>query len=338
MALKKANEGKIWQEWTVNVLDENELKLWRFTQYYAYKQWMAVKEYAGSKGVKIIGDVPIYVAADSADVWASPQLFQLDRDNFPRSVAGVPPDYFSADGQLWGNPLYDWKKMKADGYQWWRSRMAFMCELFDGVRIDHFRGLESYFSIPAGETTAKNGKWVKGPGMAFIRAIKDVSAGKLIIAEDLGDITPAVDKLVRDSGFPGMRVLQFAFLGDPNSPHLPHNYSDNCIAYTGTHDNNTLLGYVWESDEETRQKLFAYIGYDSDDWDGSYESIMRMMFSSHAPLLILPVQDLLFFGSDTRLNTPGSAEGNWSYRLVKDQLERVDVKRLKDWNSIYGRI
>ena len=292
MALKKANDGEIWQKWTIAEPDQRELRLWRFIQYTAYTQWLSVKEYANEKGIKIIGDVPIYVALDSSDVWSSPELFQLDRDNYPTCVAGVPPDYFSEDGQLWGNPLYDWKKMKADGYRWWRSRMAFMCELFDGVRIDHFRGLESYFSISSSETTAKNGKWIKGPGMAFIRAIKELCSDRLIIAEDLGDITPAVNKLVRDSGFPGMRVLQFAFLGDPDSPHLPHNYSDNCVCYTGTHDNNTLLGYVWESDEEVRQRLFRYVGYQSDDRDGSYESIMRTMFSSHAPLLILPVQDL----------------------------------------------
>lgn len=337
MALKKANGGEIWQKWTIAEPDQRELRLWSFLQYIAYTQWLSVKEYANEKGIKIIGDVPIYVALDSSDVWSSPELFQLDRDNYPTCVAGVPPDYFSEDGQLWGNPLYDWKKMKADGYRWWRSRMAFMCELFDGVRIDHFRGLESYFSIPSSETTAKNGKWIKGPGMAFIRAIKELCSDRLIIAEDLGDITPAVNKLVRDSGFPGMRVLQFAFLGDPNSPHLPHNYSDNCVCYTGTHDNNTLLGYVWESDEEVRQRLFRYVGYQSDDRDGSYESIMRTMFSSHAPLLILPVQDLLFYGSDTRLNTPGSADGNWSYRVTIEQLEKIDVTRLKSLNVTYGR-
>lgn len=338
MALKKANGGKIWQEWTVNVPDENELKLWSFIQYTVYEQWMAVKKYANGKGIKIIGDVPIYVAADSSDVWASPELFQLDLDNFPKSVAGVPPDYFSAESQLWGNPLYDWKKMKADGFLWWKSRMSFMCELFDGVRIDHFRGIESYFSIPAGETTAKSGKWVKGPGMAFVRAVKEVASDKLIIAEDLGDITPAVDKLVRDSGFPGMRVLQFAFLGDPESPHLPHNYSDNCIAYTGTHDNNTLLGYVWESDEETRSSLFEYCGYHGTDRDRSYDSIVRTVLRSHAPLTVLPIQDLLFFGSDTRLNTPGSAEGNWSYRITREQAERIDRDYFLRLNRTYGRV
>lgn len=338
MALKKANNGAVWQEWTVKEPDASELRLWQFTQYIFYTQWMRIKAYANKKGISIIGDLPIYVALDSSDVWASPELFQLDGDNYPTSVAGVPPDYFSADGQLWGNPLYNWKRMKEDGYLWWRRRMSFMCELFDGVRIDHFRGIESYFSIPAGETTAKNGKWLKGPGMAFIRAMKEVTADKLLIAEDLGDITPAVDKLVRDSGFPGMRVLQFAFLGDPESPHLPHNYSDNCIAYTGTHDNNTLLGFVWESDEEVRQRLFNYVGYRGDDLDGSYESVMRAMFSSHAPLLILPIQDLLFFGSDTRLNRPGSAAGNWSYRVTAEQIGNIDVNRLVFWNNTYGRM
>ena len=226
--------------------------------------------------------------------------------------------------------------MKRDGYAWWCERMSFMMELFDGVRIDHFRGLESYFSIPAGEATARNGVWKKGPGMSLIRALRSICGDKLIIAEDLGNITPAVQKLVRDSGFPGMRVLQFAFLGDDGSPHLPHNYDHNCVAYTGTHDNNTLLGYVWELDEGTREKLIAYCGYVG-DWDDCYDAVLRVMFSSHAGLLILPVQDLLLYGSDTRINRPGSSAGNWSYRITKEQFDLLSAEKFRSWNQLYGR-
>lgn len=337
MALRAANGGTPWNTWTVDTPDAATLRTWRFTQYIFFTQWTAVKVYANRRGISVIGDVPIYVAWDSADVWAAPGQFQLDGDCQPTGVAGVPPDYFCPDGQLWGNPLYDWKKMKADNFAWWRARMAHMTELFDGVRIDHFRGLESYYRVPAGETTARRGKWVKGPGMAFVRAMREVCGDKLMIAEDLGDITPAVARLVRGSGFPGMRVLQFAFLRDDNSPHLPHNYANNCVAYTGTHDNNTLLGYVWALDEATRRRLFAYCGYTGGDWDHCNDAILRTMFASHAGLLILPVQDLLFYGSDTRFNTPGQPEGNWSYRLSRNQLPAIDRAKFRAWNKMFGR-
>ena len=299
---------------------------------------MEIKTYANERGVQIVGDIPIYVAYDSADVWANRELFLLDRELRPSAVAGVPPDYFCEDGQLWGNPLYDWKKMKQDGFHWWRERMRFALTLFDGVRIDHFRGLESYYSIPAGETTARNGSWKKGPGMALIRALRPICDGKLMIAEDLGDITPAVVKLVRDSGYPGMRVLQFAFLGDPESTHLPHNYDNDCVAYTGTHDNNTLLGYVWECDDATRERIMRYCGYGDSDWDQCYPALLRTMFASHAGLFILPVQDLLLYGRDTRLNTPGKSDGNWGYRVTREQLATVDLGRFMEWNRLYGQI
>jgi len=337
MALKAANEDLPWNEWTNDVPDEETLKLWRFCQWAFFSQWKEIKAYANEKGISIIGDIPIYVAWDSADVWAAPEQFQLDKRKNPSSVAGVPPDYFSADGQLWGNPLYDWKRMNEDGFSWWKERMSFMLENFDGVRIDHFRGIESYFSIKAGEKTARNGKWKKGPGMALINALKPLCEGKLIIAEDLGDITPEVIKLVEDSGFPGMRVLQFGFIGDDNSPHLPHNYPNNCVAYTGTHDNNTLLGYVWDLDYETRRRVFDYCGYNGTDNDGSYDHLLRTMFASHADLLILPIQDLLFYGCDTRINKPGVAEGNWSYRMTRDQLNRIDRGKFRYWNRLFRR-
>ena len=336
MALKAANNGAEWVDWTHDEPDEEVERTWQFTQYEFCRQWAELKAYANARGISIVGDIPIYVAYDSADVWANKELFQLDKRDRPTAVAGVPPDYFCEDGQLWGNPLYDWKRMKQDGFAWWRQRLSFMLELFDGVRIDHFRGLESYFSIPAGETTARNGVWKKGPGMPLIRALREVAGDKLIIAEDLGDITPAVHKLVADSGFPGMRVLQFAFLGDDGSPHLPHNYDNNCVAYTGTHDNNTLLGYVWEQDDDSRKRLMEYCGYEG-DWNACYDAVLRTMFASHAGLLVLPVQDLLLYGKDTRINTPGNSVGNWSYRITKEQLNTLSPAKFLSWNRLYGR-
>lgn len=337
MALKTANGMLPWNEWKTDVLDASALKTWKFICYEFFAQWKQIADYAHSKNIKIIGDIPIYVAYDSSDVWAHPDMFMLDENRRMTDVAGVPPDYFSADGQLWGNPLYDWKAMKDDDFAWWRARIAFMTELFDGVRIDHFRGIESFYAVPAAAKTAKEGRWESGPGEALINAIKQAAGGKLLIAEDLGDITPEVRALVDKSGFPGMRVLQFAFLGDASSPHLPHNYDNNCIAYTGTHDNNTLLGYIWELDEKTRGRVLEYFGYGG-DWDACYDCIVRAMTSSHAGIVIFPVQDLLHYGSDTRLNTPGTAEGNWAYRITKEQLEKIDRKTLRRWNEIYGRI
>ena len=337
MALRKANGELTWNEWTVAEPDESEQRLWEFNQYIFFEQWKEIREYAHGRGVKIIGDIPIYVSWDSADVWSNPTQFLLDARSLPTAVAGVPPDYFAKDGQLWGNPLYDWEAMQNDGFSWWKERISFMTELFDGVRIDHFRGIESYYSIPADAETAKDGVWCKGPGLALIDAIKSVSGDRLLIAEDLGDITDAVHELVEKSGFPGMRVLQFGFQGDSDSPHLPHNYKNNCIAYTGTHDNNTLLGYVWELDADTRKRLLSYCGFEGDDWNSCYDSILRTMFASHAGLLILPVQDLLLYGSDTRLNVPGRSGGNWSYRITRGQLDGISRDKFRKWNSEYGR-
>ncbi|MBO5092705.1 MAG: 4-alpha-glucanotransferase [Clostridia bacterium] len=337
MALKSANMDKEWTEWTNFTPSKDTLHAWRFIQYMAITQWLEIKEYANKRGVKIIGDIPIYVALDSADVWANPDEFQLDKDKNPSFVAGVPPDYFSEDGQLWGNPLYDWEKMKESSFSWWKERMAFMCELFDGVRIDHFRGLESYFAIPANEKTARNGKWKKGPGMKLINELKKICGDKLVIAEDLGEITPAVERLVKASTFPGMRVLQFGLLGESNSMHLPHNYPNNCVAYTGTHDNNTLLGYVWELDKASRERFLSYFGYEDANWDNCYDTVIRSMLSSHAGLVIFPIQDLLKYGKDTRLNTPGSCDDNWSFRITKEQFKSIDREKLKAWNITYSR-
>ena len=338
MALREANGEKPWTEWTTDTPDKDELRLWNFIQYEFFIQWAEIKKYANEKGIKVIGDIPIYVAHDSADVWANREQFLLDGEHKPTSVAGVPPDYFAEDGQLWGNPLYNWDRMKEDGYAWWSERIKYMLTLFDGVRIDHFRGLESFWSIPSNAVTAKEGHWVKGPGEHFIDRIRKIADGKLIIAEDLGDITAEVDALLRYSGFPGMRVVQFAFLGDRESPHLPHNYVKNCIAYTGTHDNNTLLGHVWEMDAESRVELFDYCGYSGEDWNQSCIAIMKTVLASHADTAIFPIQDIFVYGCDTRMNTPGTTTNNWAYRITKDQLMKVSSERFRYYNTLYGRL
>ena len=337
LALREANGGALWTDWTVDTPEASELFFWQFIQYEFFTQWIAIKTYANGKGIKIIGDIPIYVALDSADVWADPDEFQLDGQHRPLCVAGCPPDYFSKDGQLWGNPIYDWKKMKKNGYAWWSRRIEYMLTLFDGVRIDHFRGFESYWSIPASAKTAKEGAWVKGPGRAIVDKIKEIADGRLIIAEDLGDITPEVERLLKYSKFPGMRVFQFAFLGDRESPHLPHNYIKNCISYTGTHDNNTLLGYVWEMDAESRRQVFEYCNCETDDWNRGCVMIIKTMMASHSDTVIFPIQDIFVYGADTRMNTPGTSKSNWAYRVTRDQLATIDSALFKDLNRLYGR-
>lgn len=338
MVLKSANGDKCWIEWTKKIIAESELFAWEFIQYEFFTQWEELKSYVNEKGIEIIGDIPIYVSYDSADVWANRELFCLNPDGTMASQAGVPPDYFSEDGQLWGNPLYDWDKMREDGYKWWIERMEFMLKLFDGVRIDHFRALESYWSVPSDAKTAREGKWIKGPGMDFIDKLNAIKGDKLIIAEDLGIITREVEELVEKSTFPGMRVMQFGFLDGSDSTHLPHNYKNNVVAYTGTHDNNTLLGYVWELSEDERARLLEYCGYTSPDWDRCYDSIIRCLYASSAGAVILPVQDILGHGSDTRLNTPGRAEGNWMYRVTKEQSENADRQKFRRFNELYKRV
>lgn len=338
LALKKSNGGVVWQAFSTDRIDPEDYFYFAFTQFQFHRQWQNVKDYANQKGIRIIGDLPIYVAEDSADVYFHREEFLLDKDGRPTCVAGVPPDYFSVDGQMWGNPLYDWERMRREDFSWWRDRMAHMFTLFDGVRFDHFRGIESYWSIPASAASAREGSWKKGPGMALVRALREVAGERLIIAEDLGDITPEAAKLVADSGFPGMRVFQFAFLSDYRSPHLPHTYPAHCVAYTGTHDNNTLLGFVWEQDAESRRRMLDYCNYDAPDWNQCYDAILRTMLQSHAGLVIFPVQDLLGYGADTRMNTPGRAEGNWTFRLTKESFGRIDRNRFRHLNEIYGRI
>lgn len=337
MALKSANNSEQWQRWTKTQCDPEELFMWKFIQFEFFKQWMKIKEYANDKGIGIIGDIPFYVSPDSADVWANRDFFQLDEKGYPTSVAGVPPDYFAEDGQLWGNPLYNWERMKAEDYKWWIDRIQWMLRMFDGLRIDHFRAFEAYWAVDASEKTARNGKWITGPGMEVVSKIRDAAGDKLIIAEDLGHITKEVEALVEESGFHGMRVFQFGFFGGESS-HLPHNYKEKCIAYSGTHDNNTLLGYLWELDDKSRRDMLEYCGYTDPDWTQGIPQMLRTIWRSNAGKVMFTIQDLLGFGADTRLNFPGRAENNWRYRVTKEQLDTIDKKRFKRLNELYFRI
>ena len=336
MALKEANSQKPWWEWETHSASPETVFMWQFIQYEFFNEWQDVKTYANEKGIKIIGDIPFYVALDSSDVWKNKNQFMIDEKNVPKAVAGVPPDYFAEDGQLWGNPLYNWDEMKKDGYKWWCDRVSAMLTLFDGIRIDHFRALESFWAVPYGEETAKNGSWQKGPAMDLISKIKDIAGDKLIIAEDLGDITDEVRKLVDESGLPGMRVFQFGFM-DSDSTHKPHNYINNSVAYSGTHDNNTLLGYLWELSDDTRRYMLEYSGYTGEDWSKGLDPMIKTIYKSSAGIVILPIQDLLGYGADTRMNTPGKADGNWTFRITKDQLMSIDRQKFKRLNDIYCR-
>ena len=336
MARKYANNELPWFQWTNYSIDSDVLFMWKFIQYEFFKQWEEIKKYANEKGIKVIGDIPIYVALDSCDVWSNRHIFCVDETGNPSKVAGVPPDYFCEDGQLWGNPIYNWEEMKKDGYKWWSDRISHMAKMFDAVRIDHFRAIESYWAVPGDAETAREGKWEKGPGVDLIDVVKKAAGETEIIAEDLGDITQEVYELVRESGFPGMRVFQFGFLSDGDSTHRPHNYPENCIAYTGTHDNNTILGYLWELDDRKRNMMLEYCGH-MDHWESGCKSIIRTVMQSHAKTVIMPIQDLLGYGSDTRLNIPGRADGNWAFRITKEQLDGIDRNYFRNLNRLYSR-
>lgn len=337
MALKEANNNKPWNEWNIFTPSADCLFTWQFIQYEFHTQWDRVHKYAAKKGIKIIGDLPFYVSYDSCDVKNNLDQFLLDKNNRPEVVAGVPPDYFSEEGQLWGNPIYDWKRMKQDGYKWWKNRLSYTFDLFDGVRIDHFRALSEYWAVPSTANTAKEGKWCTGPAEEMINVIKETAKEKFIIAENLGLIDQKVDELLAYSNFPGMAVFQFGFDGNTKNPHLPHNYTNNLVAYTGTHDNNTLLGFIWELDNYTRNTLLEYVGFTDPDWNKCYDTIIKTIYMSCADTLIMPIQDILGYGSDTRLNTPGKADGNWGYRITKDQLDSIDKNKFKRLNHIYAR-
>ncbi len=333
LALRYANDNKCWTEWIKKAPEDDDLFAWQFIQYEFHRQWSKLHAYASEKNIRIIGDIPFYVSFDSYDVYSSPEQFLLDERYLPTRVAGVPPDYFCEDGQLWGNPIYNWAKMEEDGYSWWKARLSYMLSLFDGIRIDHFRAISAYWSIPAEAKSAKEGRWEIGPREKLIDAFSEISKDKLIWAENLGIIDEDTDALLAYSGYPGMAVFQFGFDGNPYSPHLPHNYKENLIAYTGTHDNNTLLGFLWELDENTRKNVLDYLGNPE---DAIFATIRALMMST-AGTVIFPIQDLLKYGADTRINTPGRAQGNWRYRITEEQLDSIDWRALSHMNGIYAR-
>ena len=337
LAIKRQNSEKPFYEWNSDTTEKEYLFALKFTQFHFYSQWKKLKEYANKKGVKIFGDLPFYVAPDSADVYYNSKAFLLDRHKKPKEIAGVPPDYFAADGQLWGNPVYNWAYLRTDGYGFWKERISGACELYDMLRLDHFRAFSRFWSIPQGAASAKEGRFVKGGGKGVVDAIKSVSKDLTVIAENLGIIDGEVNELLEYSGFYGMAVFQFGFDGNPGNPHLPHNYTRKTVAYTGTHDNNTLLGFMWEQPENVRNSVMEYVGF-TGDFNQSYESIIRALLMSAAGIVILPVQDLLGFGGDTRINTPGKADGNWAFRLSPDGFSHLPADRFYKLNRTYGRI
>ena len=307
-----------------------------FTQYLFFRQWNALRAYIREQGIRIIGDVPIYVPLDSADVWAEGEYFQLDDQCRPTEVAGVPPDYFTADGQLWGNPLYDYEAMQKDGFEWWIRRIGGAAKLYDVIRIDHFRGFESYWAVPYGETTAKNGRWVKGPGMALVGVLTGWFHDIEFIAEDLGYPTPEVTQLLADSRLPGMKVLEFAFDSRDTSSYLPHSYGENCICYTGTHDNAPLA--LWRTEADKADIAFAveYLGLN--EKEGFNRGIIRGGMSSVAKLFVAQMQDWLDLGAGHRMNVPGTGCGNWTWRLLSGEADKRLAKRIHEMTRIYGRL
>lgn len=354
MAIKDALGGISWSEWPAELKDREEAALnqkreelaeeiafYKFQQFMFLKQWKALKAYANEKGIRIIGDIPIYVAFDSADTWANPVLFQFDEDNQPKAVAGCPPDAFSATGQLWGNPLYRWDYHKSTGYAWWLLRLAHVFKLYDTVRIDHFRGFDEYYSIPFGDQTAERGHWEKGPGMDLFWKVREALGEKPVIAEDLGYVTDSVRDLVRDSGFPGMKVLEFAFDSRDSgcaNDYLPHNYPVNSVAYTGTHDNETLAGW-WGSISKDEQKLTREYLCDAYTPEAELNKpLISLIMRSAAKWCVIPMQDYLGLDNKCRMNTPSTVGTNWKWRIRKNQLS---VKLQKEIHAVtlrYGRM
>jgi 4-alpha-glucanotransferase len=351
MAIKDNLNGISWIEWPTELKNREkaalaeereklakEVGFYCFQQFCFFKQWTALKAYANAKGVEMIGDIPIYVAFDSADAWAQPELFQFDKENIPIGVAGCPPDAFSATGQLWGNPLYDWEYHKKTGYAWWIRRMANCMKLYDVVRIDHFRGFDEYYSIPYGDKTAQFGHWEKGPGMDLFRALEK-NLGKLdVIAEDLGLLTDSVIEMVEESGFPGMKVLQFAFDENEDSPYLTHRYERNCIVYTGTHDNETTRGWFRNLSQHDRNFARAYIGCEGKHETAAVWSMIRAAMSSVADRCVIPVQDYLCLGNEARINEPSTLGDNWKWRMKKGQLNETIIQKIYKMTKLYGRL
>lgn len=348
MAIKKAHNDVSWLKWpqeyrNINsraVLDferenQDEIYFHIFVQYFFFKQWKALKNYANKKNIRIIGDIPIYVAEDSADLWRHHGLFKVDENLYPLTVAGCPPDAYSETGQLWGNPVYDWEAMERDGYTWWIDRIRASFEMYDMVRIDHFRGFEAYWEVKYGSSDAVNGKWTKGPGYKFFERIKEELGELPIIAEDLGFLTDEVYELIGKTGFPGMKVLQFAFESGAESEHLPHNYTRNCVVYTGTHDNNTIIGWVKKAGK--RELLFARDYLKLSFEEGFNWGFIRGAFSSTADTCIIPMQDYLGLGDEARMNTPSTLGNNWVWRMKEDALTDELAEKIAKLTRIYSR-
>ncbi|MEN6471370.1 MAG: 4-alpha-glucanotransferase [Clostridiaceae bacterium] len=348
MALKAHHNMRAYADWDEDIrlrrpealsryrtLLGDEMRFYAYLQYLFFKQWNAFRAYVNGLGIKLIGDLPIYVSPDSADVWANPACFLLDENARPTAVAGVPPDYFSATGQLWGNPLYEWAYHEKTGYAWWLERVSAAAGLFDALRIDHFRGFESYWSVPCGQTTAERGVWEKGPGMALISAVKARFPDLPVIAEDLGVMTGAVRGLLSASGFPGIKVLQFAFDSAGENDHLPHTYMKNCLCCTGTHDNDTLAGWLAAANEADRAFAAEYLGLN--EKEGFLWGVIRGGLSSAADLFIAPMQDYLGLGTDCRMNRPSTPSGNWMWRLLDGECTGILAKRLRRAAMLYGR-
>ena len=315
--------------------NKDKIYFWVFTQYFFYKQWYSLKAYANGNGINIIGDLPIYVAEDSQDVWSNPELFNLDEALLPITVSGCPPDSFCEYGQLWGNPIYDWSVMEKEDYRWWKSRIKHSFKMFDVLRIDHFRGFESYWEIKYGFKDAALGQWVKGPGINFFNSIKEEQGELNIIAEDLGFLTEDVKKLLKFSGFPGMKVLQFAFDSREGSDYLPHNYDKNCVVYTGTHDNSTVVG--WFSKAKIEDADYAKEYFKIDSIEGLNWGFIRGAWSSTADLAVTTMQDILGLNDEARMNTPSTVGGNWTWRMKKTDLTIEIVEKLSNITTIYGR-
>ena len=348
ISLKNHFNGLPWNEWAHDIKNRehgamehyrnelaDDIEYHNFIQFLFFKQWGDVKRYANENGIKIIGDIPIFVAADSSDAWANPEIFLFDEERKPVKVAGVPPDYFSATGQLWGNPLYNWQKLKESNYSWWVERVRANLSTCDIIRIDHFRGFEAYWAVPYGDDTAINGQWEPGPGIDLFNAIKSQLGELPIIAEDLGLMTQGVIDLREATGFPGMKILGFAFDSGEENDYLPHTYTKNCVVYTGTHDNDTLIGWFQKAKEEDRQFARDYLNSRSDDeihWDA-----IRGAWSSVANMAISPVQDFLGLGSEARINTPGVAAGNWQWRLKHGVLTDELAERIAKLTKVYSR-
>lgn len=348
-ALKNHFGGVMWTEWEDDIrtreteavqryseMLSKEVHCVKFIQYKFFEQYYALKKYVNSKGIKIYGDMPIYVSMDSSDIWASPELFMLDDDRRPTKVAGCPPDVFSPTGQLWGNPLYDWDYMEKTGYEWWISRVEYSCRLFDLTRIDHFRGFESFYAIPYGNETAEIGEWLPGPSMKLFKAIKAELGNVRLVAEDLGFLTDDVRKMLKESGFPGMNVLEFAFGGD-NSSYLPHNYVKNSVTYIGTHDNDTAVGWYDSSDKATRKMAKKYMALRKKE--GVAWGMIRTAYASVSDLVIIQMQDLLELGSEARMNIPSTiGNGNWAWRLSGDELTKKLSKKILEYSKRYFRV